>query len=61
MADDMWCRWRHCFSDQHMFASILSYKGFENETNCKSTVTNPGSGDPQRPHNFDANEVTYQR
>ena len=54
-------RWRTCFSDQHLFASILSYKALENETSCDSAVSNPGSEDSQRPHDFEQAEVTYQR
>ncbi len=60
--DTVWlCRWRRCFSDQHLFASVLSYKGMENETACDSAITNSGSGDSQRPHDFEVTEVTYQR
>ena len=55
------CRWRQCFSDQHLLASVLSYKGLENETFCNATLTNSDSGDPQRPHSFMESELSIAR
>jgi hypothetical protein len=52
-------RWRRCFSDQHYFPSLLSYKGLENETECNATLTNPLSPDPLHPHIFSEEEVSY--
>lgn len=53
-------RWRRCFSDQHYFASLLSYKALENETACNSTFTNHLSHDPQHAHIFTLEEVSNQ-
>ena len=55
------CRWRQCFSDQHLLASVLSYKDLENETFCNATLTNSDSGDPQRPHSFNESELSIAR
>ncbi|EIE20983.1 hypothetical protein COCSUDRAFT_43360 [Coccomyxa subellipsoidea C-169] len=37
--------WRECFSEQHYFATLLSFKGFENETACGASLTNSGVDD----------------
>ena len=57
----MRCRWRQCFSDQHLLASVLSYKGLENETFCNATLTNSDSGDTQHPHSFGESELSVAR
>ncbi|CAL8469014.1 g8555 [Coccomyxa elongata] len=44
-------RWRECFSDQHYFATVLSFKGLENETFCHASVINSG-GDASQPRMF---------
>ena len=57
----MRCRWRQCFSDQHLLASVLSYKGLENETFCNATLTNSDSGGAQHPHSFEESELSIAR
>ena len=44
-------RWRECFSAQHYFATLLSFRGLENETACDASLTNSG-GDDAKPHMF---------
>ena len=55
------CSWRHCFSDQHYFASLLSLKGFEPETACNATLTNIYSLDGHHVHSFSVAELSYDR
>lgn len=50
-------RWRECFSEQHYFATLLSFKGFENETACDASLTNSG-GDDTKPHMFPLEAIT---
>lgn len=41
-------RWRECFSDQHYFATLLSFKGYENQTACNALLTH-SSTDTNQP------------
>ncbi len=49
-------RWRECFSDQHYFATVLSFKGLENETFCHASIINSG-GDASKPRMFPLESV----
>lgn len=53
--------WRHCFSDQHYFASLLSLKGFESETACNATLSNSVSHYAHHAYGFSVAEVSYDK
>ena len=55
-------RWRDCFSDEHVFATLMAVMGRENETDCKGFMMHVDwSRGGAHPRTYEQREISAAR